>query len=93
MIRSRLNTKHIDYKFIELFCIQFFYYLVITINYRAVVVINYTTTFITDLIIAALAFTSIQRVANATTPAERIAYVLGGAIGALAALKLSTHIL
>lgn len=86
-------TKQLLYRCVELFCIQFFYYLVTTINYRAVAVIDYPMTFATDIIIALLAFSSIQRVASATTNTERVSYVLGGAMGALLALKLSTFIL
>ena len=80
-------------KALELFCIQFCYYLLITINYRAVALLNYSATFITDILIASLVFTSIQKVANAESRGERIAYIFGGAIGATIALKLSTYLL
>ena len=80
-------------KALELFCIQFSYYLLITINYRAVALLNYSATFITDILIASLVFSSIQKVAKAETNAERFAYITGGAIGATIALKLSTYLL
>lgn len=76
----------------ELFIIQFTYYMVLTINYRAISSLNYIATFVTDIIIAALAFTSIQRVAKAENLGDRIAYIFGGAIGAITALKLSTFL-
>ena len=46
----------------------------------------------TDLIVAALSFSSIKRVAAATTTEDRVGYVLGGTVGALVALWLSTFI-
>lgn len=76
-------------KALILFCIQFFYYLLTTFNYRAVATVHYTETFITDVAIAALVFMSIQRVAKAETLSERMSYIFGGAIGALVALWLS----
>lgn len=77
---------------LELAAIQFASYFILTFNYRAVAEVNYTILFITDLLIAALNFSSIKRVAEASSNYERTAYVVGGAGGALIALKLSTFI-
>ena len=78
---------------LELFVIQFSVYFILTLNYRAIATINYAGTFVTDLIVAALSFTSIRRVAAVTTTAEdRVGYMLGGGCGALVALWLSTFL-
>jgi hypothetical protein len=77
---------------LQLFVIQFSAYFILTLNYRAIATINYVGTLVTDLIVAALAFSSIKRVAAATTSEDRVGYVLGGTAGALVALWLSTFI-
>lgn len=89
----RYNRRHIHplwQKAAELFAIQFLHYFITTFNYRAIAEVRYVETFVTDICIAALVFVAIQRVALATTYGERIAYILGGAIGALTALWVTT---
>jgi len=79
---------------IELFVIQFTYYLLLVLNYRAVGAVNYMATFLSDIAIATLVFMSIQRVAAARADAGDtvwFSYVVGGASGAVAALWISTH--
>jgi len=76
----------------ELFGIQFTYYLLLTVNYRAIGAVNYVATFVTDIAVASLVFMSVQRVAKAETLRERIAYICGGACGAVTALWLTTHL-
>lgn len=74
----------------ELFGIQFCWYFITTLNFRAVAEVRFIDTFVTDILISTLAFVSIKRVVNATTLSERLAYMFGGACGALLALWLST---
>jgi len=85
---SRLLDRHV----LELALLQFSSYFILTFNYRAVAEVDYVVLLLTDLAIAAVNFSSIKRVAQASTNAERAAYVFGGAAGALIALKLSTFI-
>lgn len=77
-------------KAFTLFCIQFSYYMLLTFNYRAIATVQYLETFLSDICIATLVFMSIQRVSKAETLHERIAYILGGATGAIFALWVST---
>lgn len=76
---------------LELAAIQFCSYFILTFNYRAVAEVSYVGTFITDVMIATLSFSSIKRVAQAETWHERVGYVIGGSIGAFIALFLSTY--
>lgn len=73
-----------------LFSIQFTYYMLLTLNYRSIATVRYLETFVTDILIASLVFMSIQRVAKAETLSERVAYICGGACGAVFALWCST---
>jgi hypothetical protein len=86
-------SKYFTREACELFGIQFGSYFILTLNYRAIATINYPGTFITDIVVAMLAFASIKRVAAANTTTEaRMGYVLGGATGAMFALWLSTFL-
>lgn len=76
---------------LELAVMQFLSYFIVTFNYRAVAEVSYSGTFVTDVLIAALSFSSIKRVAEARTWHERIGYIVGGSIGAQIALFLSTY--
>lgn len=76
---------------LELAAMQFLSYFIITFNYRAVAEVSYIGTFVTDLMVAALSFSSIKRVAEAESWHERIGYIIGGSIGAQIALFLSTY--
>jgi predicted alpha/beta hydrolase len=88
-------TKNMRHYFtrpvLELALMQFLSYFIVTFNYRAVAEVSYMGTFVTDVLIAALAFSSIKRVAEATTWHERVGYIVGGSIGAQIALFLSTY--
>lgn len=72
-----------------LFVLQFFGYLIVTLNMRAVANLNYPFTFLTDILIATIGFTSIKQIIEAQTRMEQIAYISGGALGAQLALLLS----
>ena len=85
-----MTTSHIS-RAALLFCLQFFGYLLVTLNIRAVADANYILTFVTDILIAVIGFTSIKQVVNATTRVEQFAYALGGALGAQTALWLSSR--
>ena len=74
-----------------LFVLEFFAFLIVTLNMRAVADLNYFLTFITDILVAVIGFTSIKQVVNATTRVEQFAYALGGALGAQTALWLSSR--
>lgn len=76
----------------ELFAVQFINYFLLTFNYRSIAQVRYTATFVTDVCISALTFLSIQRVARATTRWEQVGYVIGGSVGALCALWISTFV-
>ena len=88
LIDIPMTTSHIS-RAALLFCLQFFGYLLVTLNIRAVADVNYTLTFATDILIAVIGFSSIKQIAYATTRLEQVAYAVGGALGAQAALWIS----
>lgn len=58
---------HCAVVFLGFFALQFISYLLITVNFRAVAAAKYSWTAGTDLILSALSFFLIQRVAHAAT--------------------------
>lgn len=48
-------------------------------------------TFATDLIIAVIGFTTVKQIVEAKTRLEQAAYAIGGALGAQAALWISSR--
>lgn len=70
--------------------LQFASYFIITLNMRAVAELDYLMTAVTDVFLAAIAFTSIKRVAQATTSHERMSYIIGSLFGAQCALLYSS---
>jgi hypothetical protein len=77
---------------LELAAIQFLSYFILTMNYRAIAEISYIGTAVTDLALGWLTFWSIKRVMSATSGKEQVAYIIGGVIGSLSALFLSTFL-
>lgn len=73
--------------------LQFGAYFIVTLNMRAVASLDYFMTAITDVFLAAIAFSSIKRVASATTHLERGCYILGGLLGAQCALLWSEYVI
>lgn len=78
---------------LQLFLLEFVGFFIVTINMKSVADVNYLLTFITDVLIALIGFTSVRMIVEATTTREKIAYVLGGACGAQIALRLFAHYL
>lgn len=78
---------------LQLFFLEFVGYFIVTMNMKAVADTNYLLTFVTDIMIATIGFTSVRMVVQATTRSEQVAYVMGGAFGAQVALFLSRWIL
>jgi hypothetical protein len=64
-------------------------YALATVAIRACAEAQYITTMVFDAAHAAASFFLIQRVAEAKTFGDRFAYILGGALGAAAGIKLS----
>lgn len=85
------TPTHTLYRTAYLFILQFLAFMVITLNMRAVADANYVMTFVTDLLVAFIGFTTVKRIVDATTRLEQIAYALGGACGAQAALWVSVN--
>lgn len=71
---------------ILLFVLQFAGYFIVTLNMQAVASTAYLLTFITDILMGFIGFTSIKAIINADTRAEKISYICGGALGAQFAL-------
>src|SRR5881392_236250 len=68
---------------------QFVNYLVIAVNMRAVAHMQYGWIAASDAAICLLNFTIIKRVAAAESRRERVLYIVGGTLGALAGVWLS----
>lgn len=64
-------------------------YFLLVLNTRAIAGGSYTGTALSDIAIATVNFSIVQRVATARTPRERVAYVAGGLVGSLLALHCS----
>lgn len=77
---------------LHLFCMMFVQYGVLTVNMRAISSGNYLGLFLTDLVVAILGFTILKKVEQASTKTDMMAYALGGAIGAQAALFISLRL-
>jgi hypothetical protein len=86
-----MNTQSSLHRAAFLFILEFFGFLIVTFNMRAVAEINYVLTFVTDILIAVIGFTSIKQIIDAKTRLEQGAYALGGALGAQVALWLSSN--
>jgi hypothetical protein len=74
---------------LKLFVLMFIQFLVLTLNTASIAKHYYLGTFLTDLVICLLGFTILKQIAEADTMHDRIAYALGGAIGAQAGIFLS----
>jgi hypothetical protein len=78
--------------FLTMFASQLCAYLLITINYRAVARGNYLWTAATDLSFAAFNFGLIRRIAKSETRSAWLGYTLGGCVGSLLGIFLSTSL-
>lgn len=81
------------YRAALLFILQFFAYLIVTLNMRAVADGNYLLTFITDVLVAFIGFTSIKKIVDAHTRLEQVLYIAGAGLGAQLALWISLNYL
>jgi hypothetical protein len=64
-------------------------YFMIVLNTRAIAVGSVAGVALTEVLVASVGFFVVQRVADASTLGEFVAYVGGGVLGSLAALALS----
>lgn len=86
------NSERVHlHRAVFLFILEFFAFMIITLNMRAVSEGHYVLTFITDILVAFIGFTSIKQIVEASTRLEQISYALGGALGAQLALWISLH--
>jgi hypothetical protein len=70
-------------QFLFFFVLQFISYGLITWNYRAISQARYFSIGFSDLCVAGLGFTAIQRVSKAEGRWAMAGYVLGGAVGSV----------
>lgn len=78
---------------VQLFFLEFVGYFIVTLNMKSVADVNYLMTFVTDVMIALIGFTSVRMIVEATTTREKIAYILGAALGAQVALRFSHYVM
>lgn len=84
-----MNKEKIK-EFFLFFTIQLILYLLVIVNYRAVTLLDYTSTVTTDFIIASFNFFVVRKIAKSEDSLHQWAgYALGGAIGSLLGLYLS----
>lgn len=74
---------------LKLFGLQFCLYFIVTLNMRSVADLNYPLTFLTDVLIGAIGFSTFKELMKAETRNEQVSYILGGALGAQVALVCS----
>lgn len=72
-----------------LFLVETFAFFIATLNFRFCAKGHVKATVLTDMLIAANGFIAIKLVAEATTAFEMFAYVIGAAVGSLAAMRLT----
>lgn len=79
-------------EFLLMFGSQLCAYLLITLNYRAVAHASYVGTAASDLIFVAFNFGFIQRIAKANSTSAWVGYTLGGVVGSLLGIFVSTRL-
>lgn len=88
-----MNRQKIK-EFFLFFLIQLILYLLLVVNYRAVSLVDYTGTVITDFIIASFNFFVVRKIAKSEDSFHQWAgYALGGAIGGVVGLYISKVLL
>jgi hypothetical protein len=76
-------------EFILFFFIQFFLYFLLTCNFRAVAKGHYILTVITDIIISAVQFFLIKRIAESGTMFAFAGMVSGGGLGSVTGIYIN----
>ena len=91
--RDRSQIKKKAKEFFLFAGIQLTLYLLLVLNYRAVAELNYTATTISDFVIASFNFFVIRKIARSEDSFHQwLGYALGGAIGGVLGLYISTLI-
>jgi hypothetical protein len=80
-------------KTIELSGLNFVSYFVLTFDFRTVAQANYLWAAITNLIIAMLTFTVLNRVSESKSTWDRFGYAVGGTCGTMVGIYISKLIL
>lgn len=80
-------------EFFLFFAIQLLLYLLLVVNYRFVAWVNYPGTVITDFIIASFNFFVVRKIAKSDDALHQWAgYAIGGAVGGVVGLWISTFL-
>lgn len=69
--------------------LEFLAFLIVTVNFRACAKGKVALTVGTDVLIATIGFEITQRIAEATTLEERLAYIVGASLGSIAGMRLT----
>ena len=87
-----MNKQKIK-EFFLFFAIQLTLYLLLVLNYRSVSQMNYLATVISDFIIASFNFFVIRKIAKSQDSFHQwLGYAVGGAIGGVLGLWISTFL-
>ena len=87
-----MNKQKIK-EFFLFFAIQLILYLLLVLNYRSVSQMNYLATVISDFIIASFNFFVIRKIAKSQDSFHQwLGYAVGGAIGGVLGLWISTFL-
>ena len=70
---------------VRFFGLQFVYYFVATWNFRVIAQAHYASILVSDVCLATVSFTLIQRISKSESNTARAGFVLGGASGSLLA--------
>lgn len=69
--------------------LEFLSFLIVTVNFRACAKGKIALTVGTDVLIATIGFEITQRIAEATTLEERLAYIVGASLGSVSGMRLT----
>lgn len=87
-----MNKQKIK-EFFLFFAIQLILYLLLVLNYRSVSQMNYLATVISDFVIASFNFFVIRKIAKSQDSFHQwLGYAVGGAIGGVLGLWISTFL-
>lgn len=95
---SQIFKPKQDYRkikeFFLFFAIQLLLYLLLVVNYRFVAWVDYTGTVVTDFIIASFNFFVVRKIAKSEDSLHQWAgYAIGGAVGGVVGLWISTFLI
>jgi len=90
---NKIMNKQKVKEFFLFFTIQLVLYLLLVLNYRSVSQMNYLATVISDFIIASFNFFVIRKIAKSQDSFHQwLGYAVGGAIGGVLGLWISTFL-